>query len=203
MPRSPKQMSNDIRLIVVASLAKEFRKSKIITKIINIAKSRNMVASGNLVNPKKSNSILPVSDDRWLVDRNSVKVILSTTGTGLPSSIKIMLSPKYGLDDKYLALASQTPKKAWFPNVYRIQDWVEKKGIASGKDAKSVGWAIAKSIAKKGIKKTNIANPFFYKKTGYDATAQRGINNASSRIVELYGEFAVEYIDESITNIFG
>ena len=66
-----------------------------------------------------------------------------------------------------------------------------------------MAWAISRSIAKKGIKKTNIANPFFYKRTGYDATVQRGIDNASSRIVDLYGDILVEGIDESITNIFG
>ena len=196
-------MSNDIRLVVVASLSKEFRKSQIIKKIIKIAKSRNMVASGNLVNPSKSGSILPVSDDRWLIDRNSVRVVVGNIINGIPSSVTIKVAPKYGIADKYLALTSQTPKKTWFPNVHRIQKWVEQKGIATGKEAQNVGWAIAKSIAKKGIKKTNLANPFFYKRTGYDATAQRGIDNASSRIVELYGEVAVEYIDESITNIFG
>jgi hypothetical protein len=203
MPRSPKQISNDIRLVVVAALAKEFRKSQIVSKIVKIAKSKNMIASGDLSNPKKSNSIIPVSDDRWLVDRNSVRVILGDFKDGLPSSVKIRIAPKYGLADKYLALASQTPNKRWFPNVMRIQDWVEQKGIASGSEAKSVAWAISKSMAKKGIKKTNIANPFFYKRTGYEATVQRGIDNASSRIVDLYGDVLVEGIDESITNIFG
>ena len=49
------QIRNQVKVIVVAALAKEFRKSQIIKRIVAIAKKENHIATGALASP---NSLL-------------------------------------------------------------------------------------------------------------------------------------------------
>ena len=71
---SKKQFENRVKVITVAAVGKEFKKAKIIERIIKAAKAKGHVATGKLTNPKKSRSITPFSDDRWLIRKDAVKV---------------------------------------------------------------------------------------------------------------------------------
>lgn len=202
MARSPKQIANSMRVIAVAALAKEFRKSMIIERIKAIAKNKGMVYTGELA----SKGLLKyVQDDNsWLINRNSVIVSLGPIEGGVPSSvlISVNLSKEVEIKEKYFYLTEYSDNKRWMPNVDRIAAWVRGKGIESGeKEVKRAAWAIAKHISKKGIKKTNVANPLKYKRTGVDATINRGLDNAADRISELYGVLVVDAIVETFDNL--
>lgn len=207
MARSKKQLENQMRLVVVAAVAKEFRKSAIISTIVKIAKSKDMVATGKLTNPESSNSLVPNRDDRWLVKKDSIRVVIGSYRNNVPQSIKIMTNIQYGLgpDSQYYSvLWEKSKKKKWYPKIDPIQSWVMKKGISSDvKESRRIAFRIAKSMGKKGIKKrTNFLNPFEYKDKGFDATLQRGINKAAARMIDLYGETLIEAIDTSLLKIF-
>ena len=65
------------------------------------------------------------------------------------------------LANDYLKFVDKGRKAGTLPNVNRIVKWVEVKGISSKNDKRilstqQLGWAIAKSIQKKGIKPTNV-----------------------------------------------
>lgn len=207
MARSKKQLENQMRLVVVAAVAKEFRKSAIISTIVKIAKSKDMVATGKLTNPESSNSLVPNRDDRWLVKKDSIKVVIGSYRNNIPQSVKIMTNIQYGLgpDSQYYSvLWEKSKKKKWYPKIDPIQSWVMKKGISSDvKESRRIAFRIAKSMGKKGIKKrTNFLNPFEYKDKGFDATLQRGINKAAARMIDLYGETLIEAIDTSLLKVF-
>lgn len=207
MARSKKQLENQMRLVVVAAVAKEFRKSAIIAKIVSIAKSKGMVATGKLTNPESSNSLMPNRDDRWLLKKNSIKVVIGSYRNNVPQSIKIMTNIEYGLgpDSQYYSvLWEKSKKKKWYPKIDPIQSWVMKKGISNDvQESRRIAFRIAKSMGKNGIKKrTNFLNPFEYKDKGVDATLRRGINNAAARIIDLYGETIIEAIDTSLLKVF-
>jgi hypothetical protein len=72
---------------------------------------------------------------------------------------------------------------------------------ATQKDSNRLGFLIARKIGDKGMRKTNFANPIKYKRTGVDATVQRGINNAMERLTELYGVLVFEQVDLTMQNI--
>jgi len=201
--RSQGQIAVTARTIMIAALTKEFRKSQIIAKIIKIAKGKGMVVSGALVNPKSSGSITPSSDDRWFIDRKSLQVFVGPITFGVPSYVRFRIKPNYEIAEKYFALTEQSSKsKRWFPNVGNIENWVKKKRIGDAQDSRKIAFAISKSIAKKGIKKTNLANPFFYKGTGVEATITRGANRGMLRVSQLYRPLIVNYIDKSFSKIF-
>lgn len=202
MARSPSQIALTARVIMIASLTKEFRKSAIISKIISIAKNKGMEVTGDLANPKGSGSITPSSDDRWFIKRESLQVFVGPIAFGVPSYIRFKIAPNYEISKKYFYLTEQSDNKKWFPNVNRIKEWVRKKGIANSAETSKVAWAIAKSIAKKGIKKTNLANPFFYKNTGVSATIERGARRGMARVSELYRPLIIQQVDKSFSNIF-
>lgn len=207
MARSKKQLENQMRLVAVAAVAKEFRKSAIIAKIISIAKSKGMVATGKLTNPKSSKSLMPESDDRWLVKKDSIRVVIGSYKNNIPESVKIITNIEYGLgpDHQYYSvLWEKSKKKKWYPKIDPIQSWVMKKGISSDiRESRRIAFRIAKSMGKNGIKKrTNFLNPFEYKDKGFDATLQRGINNAAARMIDLYGETLIEAIDTSLLKVF-
>ena len=92
MARSSKQIAVTARVIMVSALAKEFRKSQIIKKIIAIAKDKNMISTGDLINPKKSGSITPDSDDRWFEKPESIRVFVGPIINGVPSFLRVVIS---------------------------------------------------------------------------------------------------------------
>ena len=74
MAFSKRQYENFIRTIVVAAVAKEFRRAKIVEGIVKRAKADGKVATGGLIRPDVTGSIIPTRDDRWLLDKKSVQV---------------------------------------------------------------------------------------------------------------------------------
>ena len=130
-----KQYENQIRLIAVSETSKAFRKAAIIDKIIKIATDKNHIASGDLTNPLKSNSIFPPADDRWLVRKNKKAIIVRVYKIvqGVPSSVRIKTQLKYGVDERYYQLTTRSKKLKPFPNkaglvsIDRLEDWLKQK----------------------------------------------------------------------------
>lgn len=64
------------------------------------------------------------------------------------------------LSDKYLTIVDKGLRKGTFPNVSKIIKWAEVKNLKPKnkkyKTTSEVGWAIAKTIDRRGIKPTNI-----------------------------------------------
>lgn len=200
-----KQFENRVKVIAVAAIGREFRKAKIIETILKKAKQKGHVATGKLTNPKKSRSITPFSDDRWLIRKDAVKV----SSLRLPSNQFIVMNltvrVRYGLNGKYQNLSTAFASgKKWTPPPSAIARWIrakKKRGQFSdvaNKDVRRVAFAIAKSIGEKGIKKTTFANQFFNKQTGVQAVLNRGINKTASRLDFLYASS----IEKTIVNIF-
>ena len=210
-----KQYENQIRLIAVSETSRAFRKSAIIKTIVKIAKQKNHIASGQLVNPSESNSITPNADDQWLVrgNRKAVIVRVYSVKQGVPSSIRIKTQLKYGVDERYYQLTTDSKKKKWFPNeegINRLENWIKQKSArgvsfdlpSRGKDRKEakkkmdssnpidvsrVAFAIANGIRKKGIKnRSNFFNPFKYKNTGVRATLDKAELKINDRLTELF-----------------
>ena len=217
--RSPKQLEGDIRLVVVAAIAKEFRKSAIIARIISNIKSQGMVVRGGLANPKKSKSLIPTSDDRWLVNKDSVRVSVVTNSKGVVRDIFVRLNIEYGVNPKsdYYYLAEGTKKKKWSPNGNRIKKWVQdrmakgdsfytydskgNKKKATIKDVKKISYLIARSLKKKGLRKRSFANPFEYKKNGVEATLRKAKRSYEGRIYEKYLIYSSSIIEAEIIRI--
>ena len=222
-----KQYENQIRLIAVSETSRAFRKSAIIKTIVKIAKQKNHIASGQLVNPSESNSITPNADDQWLVrgNRKAVIVRVYSVKQGVPSSIRIKTQLKYGVDERYYQLTTDSKKKKWFPNeegINRLENWIKQKsarGISfdlpsRGKDRKEakkrmdssnpidvsrVAFAIANGIRKNGIKnRSNFFNPFKYKNTGVRATLDKAELKINDRLTELFTSEATISIDRLI-----
>ena len=130
-----KQYKNQIRLIAVSETSRAFRKSAIIKAIVKIAKQKNHIASGQLVNPSESNSITPNADDKWLVSNGKKAVIVRVYGIkeGVPSSVRIKTQLKYGVDEKYYQLTTHSKKLKPFPSgsglvsIDRLEDWIKQK----------------------------------------------------------------------------
>jgi len=225
-----KQYENQIRLIAVSETSRAFRKSAIIKAIVKIAKQKNHIASGQLVNPSKSNSITPNADDQWLVkgNRKAVIVRVYSVKQGVPSSIRIKTQLKYGVDERYYQLTTDSKKKKWFPNeegINRLENWIKQKsarGISfdlpsrgkNRKEAKKrmdssnpidvsrVAFAIANGIRKKGIKnRSNFFNPFKYKNTGVRATLDKAELKINDRLTELFTSEATISIDRLIETL--
>lgn len=201
---SKKQFENRVKVIAVAAIGREFKKAKIIEGIIKKAKQKGHVATGKLTNPKKSRSLTPFSDDRWLIRKDAVKV----TALRLPSNQFIVLNltvrVRYGLNGKYQNLSQAfSNNKKWRPPVSAIAKWIrakQKRGQFSdvaSKDVRRVAFAIATKIEQKGIKKTSFANQFFNKQTGVQAVLNRGINKTVTRLDFLYASS----IEKTIVNI--
>lgn len=210
-----RQYENQIRLIAVSETSKAFRKSGIIDAIVKIAKEKNHIASGNLINPLESNSITPNADDRWLVRKKgrAIMVRVYKVVQGVPASIRIKTKVKYGVDEKYYQLTTHSPKGKWFPNeegINRLEDWIKQKsargvsftlpnrGKGRGKERKRmdpsnpvdvgrVAFAIANGIKKNGIKnRSNFFNPFEYKRTGVAATLNKAELKINDRLTDLF-----------------
>jgi len=217
--RSPKQLEGDIRLVVVAAVAKEFRKSKIISRILANIKNQDMVVSGGLVNPSKSNSLIPKADDQWLINKDSVKVRVISDSKGIVRDIFVSLNIRYGVNPQsdYYYLAQGTKNKKWTPNGNRIKKWVQDRMAkgdafytydskggrkkATAKDANKISYLITRSLAKKGLRKRSFANPFEYKTNGVNATLLKAKRNYEGRIYEKYLIYTSSIIDAEIIRI--
>jgi len=200
MARSAKQYENQIKVIVVAALSKEFRKAGIVGKVIKNARKNNQVATKELVSPQSSNSIIPSRDDRWLISKDAVVVRVGSVLHGIPQIVKMEINIEYGLSKKYYWLTENSPKKSWMPDGVEIMKWIKAKGdrgnfkykgrradLSKDYQVKSIGWIISKSIQEKGIRKTNILNPFKDKKNGVEATVGKALPSVYNRLNSLYG----------------
>ena len=76
--QSPKQIQNLIKVVVMAALAKEFRKSQIIKRILENVKKNDQIASGSLTRPDVTGSITRSADDRWQIKPDAVLVKVIT-----------------------------------------------------------------------------------------------------------------------------
>ena len=211
MARSAKQYENEIKVIVVAALSREFKRSAIIDKVVAKAKSLNQVATKGLVNPSATASIIPYRNDRWLTEKNSVLVKVTNMKYGVPNLVRITLNLKYGLAEEYYWLTKESPRAVWKPNGSQILNWIKAKGdrgnfTYNGKplntlkeyQVKSVAFLISRSIGRKGIKKTDLFNPFKDKKSGVEATVNKSLPNIYGRISDLYGASIEESVIEML-----
>lgn len=198
------QFKNRVKVIAVANIGAAFKKAKIVERIIASAKAKGHVAKGQLVNPKKSRSITPFSDDRWLVRKDAVKVKVTELPSREFAVTDIKVRVRYGLNGKYQSLSSSfAAKKAWMPPVNAIANWIRAKqgrgefGDVKAKDVRRVAWGIAIKIKKKGIKQTSFANHFFNKTNGVQATLNKGMTNTTKRLDTLYATS----VERSITKM--
>lgn len=200
--RSPKQIQNMIKVIVVAALAKEFRKSEIIKRIIKNAKKNDHIATGGLIRPDVSGAIDPSADDKWLIKPDSVIVRVISTGSQVVG-VTVRLNIKHGVEPQYFWLSGKSPDKKWWPNGERIEEWIKLKarrgkvftiterGVKRNMDPSNisdvnrVSYVISRSIAKKGIKKTDLTDPFYGDK-GVLKSVERARKTYTARIYELF-----------------
>ena len=141
---SLKQIQNNVKTIVVFAVVKQFQKAAIIESVIQSIKANDLIATGQLVSPETSGSIIPSADDRWLVPRKNIKKIVSvrvygsklSDGTVFPSSVKIKVNlGDYGLAAKYKNLAFNAPEGPYDDSfskdtgymIDRIEAWIENK----------------------------------------------------------------------------
>ena len=175
------QFNNRIKVMVVAIVAKEFRKAKIIERIVNKAKQEGHVASGKLTNPQKSRSLTPFSDDRWLIRKDAVKISSQALPSGEFAVTNVTVRVRYGLNGKYQNLSERFASgKTWFPPPVAIAQWIKRKKQRTvhrrSREGYQEGCVCNRPQSKtKGIKKTKFANAFFHKQTGVKATLARGI----------------------------
>ena len=214
MARTKRQYENEIRTVIVGKVGTELRKAKFVTRVINKAVSNNQVVTGGLINPERTGSITPSSDDKWLIDKDSVDVKVDSvdSATGLPLTVRIAVEIDYGLKFNYIWLSRESKVKNWKPNGYAIQDWVERKmskgypfyimNPRGGKrparqgdagDRNRVSYMIFRRLSDNGINKTDLTDPFMEGNSNVDKTLQRGFDKALDRIAELYDQ----YIDDA------
>lgn len=219
MAFSESQYKNFIKVIVVAAVAKEFRKSAIMQKIYNNIKKYNLIATGELLAFRASKAIIPTRDDRFLVDGGGV--IVKTVKIGpknTPIATEISIKIRYGLTEgKYFNLTTGSGNRKWFPNIDNIAEWVKikkargnsftitKNGIKreanKESEIKSVAFLVARKIAKQGIDKKDFTEPFENKTYGVEASLRRANNKIQNRISELYGDALVDIQNDVISNI--
>ena len=219
MAFSEAQYKNFIKVIVVAAVAKEFRKSAIMKKIYNKIKQQNLIATGELVAFRASKAIIPTRDDRFLVDEGGVFVKTVKIGPAqTPVAAEIRIKIRYGLtEEKYFYLTKGSPNKRWFPNIENIAQWIKikqargnsftitKNGVTrqARKDweIKSVAFAIARGISKGGIEKRDFLEPFENKGYGVEASLRRANNRIVERLSELYGTTFTQIQNDIISNV--
>ena len=187
------QFKNKVKVIAVARVGAEFKKSKIIKTILDTAKANGHVATGKLTTPSASRSITPFADDRWLIRKDAVKVSAVELPNKEYAVTGITVRVRYGINFKYQNLSQQfAGKKKWFPPVNAISRWIHaKKGQGefsdvADKDVRKVAYAIALKQEKEGIKKTNFAQAFFDRSKGVQATLNKGIRSTAKRLDALY-----------------
>lgn len=192
------------KVIIVAAIGKEFKKARIVGRIVESAKQNGHLATGALTTPRRTRSITPFADDRWLIRKDAVKVSAVPLPSGEYMISNVTVRVRYGLNGKYQNLSEAfAGKKKWFPPVSAIAKWIGvKKGQGefsdvATKDIKKVAFAIAKKQSEEGIKKTKFANAFFDKRTGVKPTLNKGMVKASRRLEQLYATS----IERSITKM--
>lgn len=211
------QIRNQVKVIVVAALAKEFRKAEIIKRIIAIAKKEDHIATGALIRPDATGSINPSADDRWLISPDSVKVFVSK-GKTIVNGISVRVKLKYGVEPQYFWLSGKSPGKKWWPNGDRIEEWIRQKARKgksftikerggersmdpnSASDVNRVAFVISRSIARKGIKKTGLTDPFFGDR-GVLKTANKAVAAYTARIYQLFGSVITQQQEQIFTNL--
>lgn len=218
MARTKAQYENEIRTIVVAKVISEFRKARIIERIRGFVKMNNNVYTGALAEGK-DNTLFPNRDDQWLINKESVEVVVTNVDSnGLPDEIIIKVTLDYGVNYKYLGMSKRS-KTIWqrLPNGYAIQDWVEARINAGGifliektkdnwvparrgnaSDRNRAAYMIARKIKAEGITKTNFDRPF----NEVEDRLNLGLSRAEKRIVELYESSVIESIDEIMFKVF-
>lgn len=209
MARSKKQYENEIRTIVVGKVAAGLKKARFVERVIAGAKKNDMVVDGHLTNPEGSNSIIPKSDDKWLLDRDSVYVEVDKVDelTGLPVHTLITVELEYGLSKEYYYLSYKSPVKAWRPNGWEIKRWVQFRMDSGSKftvpnrrkpgeliparntpgDRDRVAYLLSKRLERQGHNKTTLGKEFD-QNGGVERVLQKAFDQALARVAELYGE---------------
>lgn len=212
MARTKRQYENEIRTIVVAKVANEFRRAKLVSQVISNAKNNGQVVTGGLISPDTSGSIFPSADDKWLINRDSVSVEVGSIDklTKLPLEVRVEVDIEYGLNYKYWWLSTESGQKSWKPDGWKIENWVENK-MRKGKqfyiinpngtrrpaqqnamDRNRVSYMVFRKISEKGIDKTNLTDPFVKGNNNAANVARRGFDKAIERIGELYDTYIVD-----------
>lgn len=207
---SLRAFENRVKVIAVAKIGNAFKKAQIVNRIIQSAKAQNHIATGKLTTPKSSRSIIPFSDDRWLVRKDAITVRAVSLPSGQYMVSKFRVRLRYGLNFRYQALASYTPKQK-VASHSAIAQWIVSKGERGGfkhssgrplnltnkNEVNSLAYVIARSIRRKGVRKTSFANHFMNRQTGVEATLNRGMRDFMARLDQLYATS----IETSIVNL--
>jgi len=214
---SPAQIRNQVRVIVVAAIAKEFRKAQIIKRIIAIAKKNDHIATGQLIRPDVTGSITPSADDRWMIKPDAVIVAVSKGKTTI-NGISVKIKLEYGVEPQYFWLSNKSPNKKWWPNGQRIEEWIRQKARRgkiftikerggrrtmdpeNASDVNRVAFVISRSIARKGIRKTGLTDPF-YGEHGVLKTLNKAVAIYTARIYELFGVIIAQQQEQIMTNL--
>lgn len=206
MAFSKRQYENFIRTIVVAAVAKEFRRAKIVEGIVKRAKADGKVATGGLIRPDVTGSIIPTRDDRWLLDKKSVQVNVGRVVYNVPLKISVELNIEYGTDPDYVFTRSDTDAqwpRGTFPDVNKIKTWIVAKtsrgllnfkyrnkplDVSNEKQIERVAYVVGRSISRKGVNRKYKSDYFKPVKNQVQKVLEAGISKASDRIIEKYQE---------------
>lgn len=219
MAFSKKQYENFIRTIVVAAVAKEFRRAEIVKGIIDRAKNDGKIATGGLTKPELTSSIIPTREDRWLLDKESVSVRVGKVEQGLPTNVGVEVNVKFGVEGEYVFTRNDIDAKypSSYPNVDAIRLWIKAKSnrglmtftyndepadLNNPKVVNRIAYLIGRRIKKQGINKKYKSDYFKPVKNQVSNVLDKALFNASERIVEKYQqEFyssVLNIIDENI-----
>ena len=190
------QFRNRVKTIVVAKVSTEFRRAGIVKRIIANAKNEGHISKGNLTNPQRTRSITPFSDDRWLIRKDAVKISVVELPSQQFMVSNITITLRYGVNNKYKALAHYEPKVFVRPSTDVISNWIRNKqqnGTWKGEYVpenriKSVSFAIARHMKNNGIKKSNFTKPFFDRRTGVRPTLAKAMAKVATRLDSLYAQ---------------
>jgi len=142
MALSRKQIQNRVRLIVVAEYSKAFKKAKIIEKVIARTRQQGKVASGNILNPEESESLIPSRDDLFLTKLKSskfklrsivpVSVRIYKVYKEMPVDLKVRIQVPGSLSQQYSQISSIAinEKNNWQVSesgIDSIKNWVKQK----------------------------------------------------------------------------
>lgn len=214
MAFSASQFKNFIRTIVVAAVAKEFRNAKIIEAALSKAQADGKVATGGLIRPDLTGSILPTKDDRWLIKPDAVIVEVGSVSDGLPENINVNLRVEFGVDNEYYFTRSDVDGdyEGSFPEVEQIRRWIiAKQGrgmqftykdkpadLSNPTHLTSIAFLIGRKIMREGFDRHRRSDYFEDVGDKVDAVLRRGLERASSRVLEKYEEELYNAIVEAI-----
>lgn len=219
MAFSKKQYENFVRTITVAAVAKQFKKAKIVERLVKRAISDGKIATGGLSRPDLTNSVIPTRDDRWLLSKDSVIINIGKVDEGLPKSISVELNVSFGTDPDYAFtrkdINADYPLK--FPNINRIKTWIKAKSdrglmsfsyknkpadLNNEKVVNRIAYLISRKIKKEGISQKYKSNYFKPVKDEVQKSLDKAIFNASKRVIEKYEEdfynSVINIIDKNI-----